>query len=334
MTDIMLKPVIDLHCDLLYYLELDKKRTPSDLAARCSIPQLRKGNVKLQIMAIFTETEPSSVDKAMRQASLYQDLPAHYPKDFSHFSYDGSLQSPTISTLMAIENASGFCKEQEPLQDGFSRLKQIIKLSKPLYISLTWNSENRFGGGALAQAGLKADGKNLLEEIDQQKIALDLSHASDALAYDVIDYIEGHGLKIPLIASHSNARAMAEAPRNLPDDIAREIFRRGGIVGFNLCRVFIGESEDHIIKHFAHWLELGGEDHLVFGTDFFNDADFPYGRDIFFENYQNASCYGPLLELLRNELKLSSSFLDKLSHQNALNFIKNLDTPSCKPIRS
>ena len=321
--------IIDLHCDLLFYLAVDKQRTPYDRVARCAISQLCQGHVKIQTMAIFTQTEPLSSEKGDRQARLYQHLPVCCPQDIVHFSPCWNMESSTIAVLMAFENASGFCNEQEPLQDGFNRLKNIIKnIAKPLYISLTWNTENRFGGGALAQAGLKEDGKCLLEELDGQKIAVDISHASDALACDIIDYIEGHNLRIPLMASHSNARAVASVPRNLPDEIAKEIFRRGGIIGLNLYRYFIGETEDSLIKHFAHWLELAGENHVALGADFFYDPDLPstylHGKEVYFKDYQDASCYGRLLSFLQKELKLESSFLEKFAHQNALAFIRSL----------
>lgn len=334
----MQQSIIDVHCDLLFYLGLDSKRTPYDLAARCALPQLRRGAVKLQTLAIFTETEPSSVEKGMHQANLYQKLPELHPKDFQHFANDWTLQSSRINILMAFENASGFCSEAEPLQQGLKRLNALIQTDKPFYISLTWNSENRFGGGALTQAGLKEDGRRLLDEIDSRHIALDLSHASDALAYEAIDYIESRKLSIPIMASHSNARAIAALPRNLPDEIAKEIFRRKGIIGFNLYRPFVGESPDHIVKHFAHWMEMGGEGHLVFGTDFFNDADLPssyrHGKEVFFKDYPDSSCYPPLLAFLQRELKLDDSFLSKVSHRNAMAFIKCFILPRQTPALS
>lgn len=319
-------PLIDLHCDLLFYLEKGQQRTPYDLRARCAIPQLRQGNVHLQTLAVFTKTGAYSVEKSLQQLQIYQQLPLYYPKDFVHFS-QWSPQSPFIAILMAFENASGFCDESEPLEKGFKRLTSIIQnFAKPLYVSLTWNTENRFGGGALTSIGLKEEGKLLLQELDQQQICVDLSHASDALAYEVIDYLEGHNLNVALMASHSNARAIQHVPRNLPDDIAREIFRRQGIVGLNLYQSFVGETEDQLVKHVAHWLELGGENYLALGADFFYEVDLPstgrQGTQAFFNNYQNSSCYGKLLNFLQTELKLTSSFLEKFTHQNALAFIQ------------
>lgn len=317
--------IADLHCDLLLYLAANWRRTPNDLAVRCAIPQLRKGNVHLQVCAIFTETNPESVKKGEEQLKIFKDLPINYPKDFVHFSKWNDNIDSQINLLMAFENASGFCSENESLQSGIARLEKIMhSISKPFYISLTWNSENRFGGGALSRVGLKTDGKYFLDFLDKRQIAIDLSHASDALAHDTIDYIIGKNLDIPLLASHSNGRKIMDVPRNLPDEIAKEIFRRKGIIGFNLYGGFIGDSASKIVHHFAHWLELGGENFIGFGADFFYEGDLPPLSQANYHGYlsgfEDSSCYGRLLELLQTELKLAESTLEKFAHGNLLNF--------------
>ena len=317
--------MIDLHCDLLFYLEGSPQRTAQDAVARCAIPQLRQGGVKLQTLAVFTQTGPNSIQKGLHQIALYQKLPFLYPQDVVHYS-QWNLQSSLIGLLFAIENASGFCTEEEALSEGFNRFDHLIHMvGKPLYVSFTWNSENRFGGGALTDIGLKEDGKQLLNFLHQKKIAVDLSHASDRLAYEMIDYIDQSCLEIPLIASHSNARAITSLPRNLPDEITLEIFRRKGIVGLNLCRRFIGPTEESLLEHFAHFLALGGEEHLVVAADFFYEPDLPsslsHGHSVFFPNYEDASCYGRLVDFLQRGLTLSHSTVEKIASQNALRFI-------------
>jgi microsomal dipeptidase-like Zn-dependent dipeptidase len=316
-------PIADLHCDLLYYLEKDRKRTPVDLAARCALPQLKTGHVKWQTCAIFTYTDPTSVKKGMAQIELFQSLPVQYPQDV-HLYHSSSKEG--IALFYAFENASGFCTEQEPVGEGFFRLESVIdRIGKPLYISLTWNEENRFGGGALTKIGLKEDGKRLLEVMHEKQITADLSHASDFLAYEIIDYMENKGLQFPLIASHSNARPVFFAPRNLPADLAKEIFRRGGVVGLNLYAPFLGDSEESILEHLAFWLGLGGENHLCLGSDFFYEPDFPSSNrkgEPFFKHYADASCYQDLLAFVSQELKLKDGVLNQLAHGNFLNFIK------------
>lgn len=323
-------PIVDLHCDLLFYLGIDPHRTAHDKCTRCAIPQLRTGNVKLQTLAVFTETHPHSVEKGLNQVKIFQALPIHYPKDLIHYTSACKEEPSQIALMLAFENASGFCSEQEPLKEGFHRLRKLIaEVSKPLYVSLTWNSENRFGGGAKTNIGLKEDGKRLVDELHEQNIAIDLSHTSDALAYDILDYIEGKGMNLPVMASHSNARTILDVPRNLPDEIGKEIFRRKGMLGINFIRNFLGNDEECLINHFAHWLELGGENHLGFGADFYHEADLPpvnpgSRHGSFFDAFQNSSCYPSVQALLQKSIGLSEEILEKISSQNALAFIQNI----------
>lgn len=316
-------PVIDLHCDLLSYLEEGSARTAHDLVAHCSIPQLKAGHVKMQTMAVFTKTGPESIAKGMKQLEIFKSLPKHYLNDFYSTRQFDDLDTDRINILFAIENASGFCSEQEPLQAGLDRLNSVIQeIGKPLYIGMTWNTENRFGGGNLSKIGLKEDGKYLLEELHEKKIGIDLSHTSDALAYGILDYLENKNLSIPVLASHSNARKVVDAPRNLPDELAKEIFRRGGVIGLNFYRKFVGESPEWFTDHVAHWLELGGESGICFGADFFYEGDFPnVTSEPYFQDYQNADCYGRLIGLIKEKLGLNDDSCKKLAYDNAKAFL-------------
>ncbi|MCI0382028.1 MAG: membrane dipeptidase, partial [Chlamydiae bacterium] len=214
-------PVVDLHCDLLAYLRKNKTRTIYDLDSRCSYPQLKEGNVKLQVLAIFTETESGSEKMGEEQVAIAKKLSNKKSNSFSPFT--GRL-TEEISFLPAFENSSSFCGEDEPLSKGLNRLEKMVKdLGKILSISLTWNGENRFGGGVGSFKGLKKDGEHLLEWMDQKGIAVDFSHASDFLAYDILNHIEKKKLSIPVMASHSNFRSIQNELRNLPDELAKEI---------------------------------------------------------------------------------------------------------------
>ena len=122
----------------------------------------------------------------------------------------------------------------------------IDNVGNLFYIGLTHHLENRFGGGNFSKAGLKDDGKALLDYLDNKQIAVDFSHTSDALAYDILEYISKKNLKIPILASHSNYRPNFDHPRNLPDDIAKEIINQKGLIGLNFVRAFVNNkhSED------------------------------------------------------------------------------------------
>lgn len=276
--------VVDLHCDLLYYLLNDPKRTPKDPQARCSFPQLKEGGVSLQVLPIF------SVDSSVegeKQIALFQQL----PKD--------------IKTVIAVENASAICSDEDELQ--LERFTQI----KPLYISLTWNFENRFGGGAKTNVGLKEDGKVLLEYLQGKNIAIDLSHTSDQLAYDILKY------DVPIIASHSNCRKICNVPRNLPDELIQEIIKREGIIGVNIIRYFVGDRIEDFAKHVSHIIDLGGENHLALGCDFFYEKDLGKTQDeVYFPGFSDATCYPRLLELLEAHI------IEGISHKNINMFCK------------
>ena len=130
-------------------------------------------------------------------------------------------------------------------------------------MSLTWNGENRFGGGDGAHIGLKEDGKRLLDWMDEKRIPVDLSHASDLLAHEIIEYIDKKNLSLPVLASHSNFRKIHGTSRNLPDSIAQEIIRKKGVIGINLFMPFVGmDFPKNLVNHIEYGLKLGGDNAL------------------------------------------------------------------------
>lgn len=313
-------PIADLHCDLLSYLAKDERRTPLDPAPRCSFPQLKAGHVFLQTLAIFTETQKGSVAVAQKEVEAFKRLASQGCSRL--YARRLPQKREMIHIIAAIENGSGLCEEDEPLKAAFARLDTIDKEAGPLlYISLTWNTENRFGGGNATKIGLKEDGKQLLNYLNGKKIAIDLSHTSDWLAYDILNQIDGGNLHIPVIASHSNFRSVVNHPRNLPDELAKEVIRRGGVMGFNIVGFIAGED---YLSHITYGLSLGAEDNLCFGADFFCDDDpLPLNNlPRFNEEYPNASCYPKLLKLFEKEL--SQEQLEKIAYKNLDNFLQRI----------
>ena len=325
-------PIADLHCDLLCYLSRNAEHTPYDLPVRCAIPQLKKGNVKVQTLAIFTETQPGSSKNGLAQADVFKGLPTRFPDVFEFIRSGeqfGHLEnSLKIGILPAIENASSFCEENDHIDEVLSNLTCLQrKIGKLAYVSLTWNSENRFGGGAATNVGLKSDGKRLINYLVSKKIPLDFSHTSDRLAYDIINYLEKENLYLPLLASHSNLRSVTNLPRNLPDDITKEIIRRKGLIGLNFFRAFVGvDSSDYFIRHLERILEFNGEKSFCFGADFFHDDDLsPQYRmkgDPFFPSFDNSSAYPHLIDLWRKRHSTTYEVLKLISYHNVVNFLR------------
>lgn len=298
--------IADFHCDLLSYLVHDPKRTPLDAASRCSLSQLQSGGVALQVMAIFTKTEKGSSHQGEEQEKIFHTI--DYPR--------------SIKPVLAVENAAAFCAEDESLQEGLERFKRWQTRSPIAYISMTWNEENRFGGGAHTKVGLKDDGKVLLESMEG--VAIDLSHTSDRLAYDIFNHIDKKNLRLRVVASHSNFRAVANEGRNLPDDLAQEIAHRGGLIGLNFVRRFLGNNGiADVLKQVEYAERIGVLPRLCLGTDFFDDSlvakELEYLKPFFHPGYDNSSCFPKVRELLSTRLPQAS--VDRLCYQNLADFL-------------
>lgn len=324
-------PVIDLHCDMLSYLANVPHANPanaSDIA--CAIPLLKEGNVRMQVCAIYTDVRNGSMDLAMKQAFKYREMQMFFAKDLHRADLDFlnnfSCQQK-IGTVVAIENAAGLAEEHVPIAKAFENLEYILKLTGRIaYISLTHHTENRFGGGNYTEGiGLKEDGKRLLDYIAGKTIAIDLSHTSDLLAEGILKHIDTQGLDIPVIASHSNFRALWNHKRNLTDEFVQEIIHRKGLIGINFLRAFLDDQHpERIYEHLVYGFQSGAEEQMCFGADFFYTKGWPDQMRLpfYFPNVENASKYPSILERLKSDL--STVQLEKLAYGNAQRFFSNL----------
>ncbi len=320
----------DLHCDLLSYLQEAPNADPM-IGGKigCTIPDLMAGNVKFQTMAIYTATEIGSVELALGQALLFKNLIEKYNAYLSFFDTNTHkldfTNNPKIQIVTAIENAAGICEENDSLNKAFENLTNLINISgKPLYLGLTHHGENRFGGGNSTNVGLKEDGKALIDYLSQLNIALDFSHTSDYLAYDILNFISKNNISIPIIASHSNFRSVYDHARNLPNDIAKEIIKKNGIIGINLLRAFLNPTnENAIYDHIQYGIELGGMNNLCFGVDYFYCDSHPDQTRVpfFFEQHNNASKYQAILSAIKAKTNEETAL--KIASHNMLQFINN-----------
>ena len=325
-------PIVDLHCDLLVYLLEAPGADPAgtgDMGA--TIPYLQRGGVKLQVMAIYTDIRPGSSQRAWHQAQLYCSLLKDYGDYLHPISRQEHLQqvitSNKIGTMVALENASGLSEVGEPLDKAFERLEALEqKVGRIFYIGMTHHTENRFGGGNYSEAGLKDDGKALLDYISGRNIVIDLAHTSDAMAEDIFTYTEQRNLKIPIIASHSNFRRVWDHKRNLPDEFVQELIRRKGLIGMNFLRAFLNDSRpEALLEHLQYGIAQGAEDLLCFGADFFYTKDHPdqSRNPFYFPEHKNAGKYPALLAQLASS-GLSAAQLRKISYENVYRFMHAL----------
>ena len=179
-------------------------------------------------------------------------------------------------------------------------------------LTLTWNGKNALAAGTQAEGGLTALGRAAVGELRRQGIILDVSHLNDRSFWELMEETD-----VPVAASHSNARAISPHPRNMTDEQARELARRGGLVGLNYYTPFLrGDGRpagrEDIYRHAAHFLELGLEDCLALGSDF-DGADLPPELD----GCEKVPALGAFLAQ-----KLGRTQAGKILWKNALEFFR------------
>lgn len=142
------------------------------------------------------------------------------------------------------------------------------------WLALVFNARNDLGGGCHddEDRGLTGFGRACVAEMQRIGITVCCSHTGYRTAHDVFDMATR-----PVVFSHSNARALHDHPRNIPDDLIRRCAQSGGVVGINGLSIFLGTRDD-MARCFVAQIEyvagLVGTDHVGIGLDYvFDQAD-------------------------------------------------------------
>ena len=243
-----------------------------------------------------TEIEKNSSDISI--ATNYSDLMKN-------------MNNGLISAFLTIE-------EGGVLKGKIEQLRNFYKLGVRL-ITLTWNFPNELGfpnkNVQDMNKGLTSFGFEVVSEMNDLGMIIDVSHLSDGGFYDVSNYS-----KKPFIASHSNSRSICNHPRNLTDDMIRNLSEKGGIIGICFEKQFLGIKESSrvgdMVAHIAHIKNVGGIDCISIGSDF--DGISNLGLEI-----KNISEIDKLsIALYKNNF--SQEEIDKILYKNAIRIIKEV----------
>lgn len=257
----------DGHCDTIVRL-FEKNQELFSNDGHIDIVRLNKFSAPLQFFAIWLDSNyhPISMRQTMKYIEFYYSQLQKNAQAIAHInSYSDVIKNGLenkISALLALEGG-------EALEGEISAIRTYYRLGVRS-ITLTWNHRNRLADGVAeeeSRGGLTRFGRQVIEEMEELGMLVDVSHLSEAGFSDVVKFA-----KKPFIASHSNARAICDAPRNLKDNQLLKIAEKGGVVGLNLYSPFIVKygqgSIDDILSHIQHMLSVMGEDFIALGTDF------------------------------------------------------------------
>ena len=263
--------VADLHSDLP--LGLLKRRFDGQEGSLGSewLPRLRAGAVRVVVCAVYIDSIYLP-EGALRRAvqlvdALLEEIAACRDEielaltgaDVERITGDGK-----IAAILAFEGA-------EPMGQDLSALRLFYRLGMRM-LSFAWMRRTAFGDGAWendSRGGLTRLGRDAVHEMNRMGIIADVSHASDQTTWDILETSSR-----PVIASHSNARALQVHPRNLTDEMIEAIAASGGLVGVVAVAGYIADSEPTVARwadHVNHIVELAGIDHVGVGCDFYDD---------------------------------------------------------------
>jgi membrane dipeptidase len=138
-------------------------------------------------------------------------------------------------------------------------------------VGLAWK-QTRYAGGTGAPGPLTPAGRTIVRDLDAVGIIHDTSHLAEASFFELMDLATG-----PIMASHSNCRAIVPGDRHLSDEMIRAIAARDGVIGINFYAKFLVAPAEHgkrratlddVVRHVRHICEVTGScRHVGLGTD-------------------------------------------------------------------
>lgn len=263
-------PVFDFHCDTALALlgddlnqagSLRKNNGHIDLErtmklggyAQCfacfttDIPELLHGISPIVLFERELATIQREVDKNSDLISIA----------YSAAEIEENRAAGKLSAILTLEGTAGIDYNPALLEDLWAIGFRVS--------SLGWNEKNPLTGSNVTGGGLTDLGREYVKEAQRLGMRIDVSHISDEGFWDIMKITQA-----PIIATHSNSRAVHNHSRNLTDDMFRAIRETGGVAGYNACRDFTGENPnlDTICDHILHFLELDPDGkHIALGGD-------------------------------------------------------------------
>lgn len=221
----------------------DTKRDGSQI----DFPRMKEGGMDAMFFAVYTSQGPRTDEghaeakrNALNQFRLIHDALKAHPElaEMATTPADAYRIEKAGKRAVFIGMENGY-----PVGSDLSLLKTYYDLGCR-YITLTHFANNLIGDSSTdpdgpLYGGLSDFGKQVVPEMNRLGILIDVSHVADSTFYDVLALS-----KAPVIASHSNARALCNFPRNMTDDMIRAIAAKGGVVQVNFVSDYLRQPSE------------------------------------------------------------------------------------------
>ena len=270
--------VLDSHCDTPSQILRLRDLTADDPHSHVDFPKLHRGGVDGAIFALYI---PASMDNDAAAAYGYaMNLLNGVQKAVEANS---QIAAVTTSVYQALENQKNGLfsvflglENGSPLGHSLEKLKDFYD-SGVRYITLCHSGNNLICDSCAPSLkrwnGLSPFGREVIAEMNRLGMMIDVSHVSDASFYDVLGCSA-----LPVVATHSCCRALADHPRNMTDDMIRALASAGGVIQINFYPVFLDSG-------FASVLSASGimERGDAVETEFISDPADPVKRQAWYD---------------------------------------------------
>ena len=244
--------VIDTHADTPQRF-VDENYDVSDPlnGGNWNLESAREGNLGAEFFSIWVDPGPNKGHFAKRTLELIDSVReqvAKHPEDMmlatSPEDIERAHREHKIAALMGIEGGHS-------IEDSLALLRDYYALGVR-YMTLTWSNSNGWADSSgdiddpsvpHTKEGLSEFGKDVVYEMNRLGMMVDISHVSDRTFYRTLIIS-----RAPVIASHSSARAICDAPRNMTDDMLRAVAHsggpdsKGGVVQVNFYSAFVSQA--------------------------------------------------------------------------------------------
>ncbi len=239
-------PMIDGHNDLPWVIRNDATAKGDvrhyDIAHRrndgdTDIPRLRDGKVAAQVWAAFVPSEVAQPGRVtLEQLDVILQMQAAYPDDFLPILKSADIARARrlgkIGSILAVEGGVGLENSLAPLRVWHAAGARLMTLCHNG--TLDWIDS---ATDAPRHNGLTDFGRAVVRELNRLGMMVDCAHVSPDAMRDVLDTSTA-----PIVFSHSNARALCDHPRNVPDAVLEKLKANNGIVMATFVPDFISEE--------------------------------------------------------------------------------------------
>lgn len=294
-------PVIDMHCDTMSILH-DRQQTGETIhldnnGLHIDLKKMQNSEYLCQNFALFTYLGAWQNNLNHYQGGGGAGAAFPGPKEYAlslsdTFDREITANKDSIRPVLTASDIrknhqAGYMSALKTIEEGavYEGNADNLRLfyNKGVRMTtLTWNFENQLAFPNKfdwtsrkvipdTENGLKLAGKTMVEACFDMGIIVDISHLNDAGIHDIFDMA---GKRHPIVASHSNARAVTDHARNLTDDMLKKLADCGGVTGINFCSAFINDRSDNMtliddmICHIRHIEDIAGIESIGLGSDF------------------------------------------------------------------